>query len=304
MLLLTAACDQVGRSHPNRPCIDCHEKDLSRSKVLDHTAEGFPRDCEQCHQSTSDWKKVVGHDAFPLDGKHATLACARCHSMDPVPKTCVGCHDKDRERATSPDHSAPGYPTDCSRCHTTSGWTIDNMTCNACHGSEANDAPPPDTQGNSQPGAAGVGAHQAHVEPGARHGGFDCSECHIKPAAVPDKGHTDSALPAEVTFGSVATGKPRSLARTPKWDSAGRTCASTYCHDPAGAGLAPPSWNNGKAPVCGSCHGLPPSKTLAGTVHAPSSLSDCSNCHPAVVDAAGAIINPGLHVNGKVNLNQ
>ncbi len=296
------SCDQVERSHPDHDCIDCHAEDLTRSTVFDHKVQGFPDNCEDCHESQLDWKDVsFTHDDFLLDGEHAKTACTSCHDKDPVPKTCIGCHQKDRKRATSPDHNTPGYPTDCSRCHTTSGWKSGNMTCNACHGSEKNDAPPVDTQG--QQSAPSVGAHQAHVAPGALHGGFDCSECHIKPATVGDKGHTDTALPAEVTFGSLARGKPRSLGRTPKWSSSSRTCTSTYCHDLSGAGALALSWTAGKAVACDSCHALPPNKTLAGKAHAPASLKDCSNCHPAVVDGAGKIINPGLHLNGKVNLN-
>ena len=64
---------------------------------------------------------------FKLVGKHASLACSKCHkgavreaptagSAKP-PTTCVGCHKTHH-----------GGLTDCAQCHTAKGWTPANFT--------------------------------------------------------------------------------------------------------------------------------------------------------------------------------
>jgi predicted CxxxxCH...CXXCH cytochrome family protein len=252
-----------------------------------------------CHAGKEPGGKVTRPRWTLVDGTQK--ACDACHGDPPSGKNhpqvsnCDACHGKVVD--------AKKVIIDLQR-HIDGKVDVDDAKlCNACHGSTVNDAPPQDTQGNTAVTARGVGVHQAHVKGSANHAGMACNECHLTPTAVADPGHTDTSLPAEVTFGKVATGAQRSLGRKPVWDTTALTCASTYCHDLVEGGAPKPSWNKAQAMVCGSCHGLPPTKTLEGAVHAPSTLADCKDCHPAVVDDAGKIINPKLHVNGVVNLN-
>jgi len=110
----------------------------------------------------------------------------------------------------------------------------------------------------------------------------------------------DTPLPAEVQFGTLAT----TGGATPAWDTTKLACATTYCHGSLeGGGNPAPSWTAGQPMVCGSCHGLPPSKSRSGTVHPAANLSECVTCHPAVVDKSGSITNPARHVNGTVDFN-
>ena len=133
-------------------CAECHSDARARAKDPDHLAAGFPTDCASCHDVYS-WKGAAfKHDAFPLTGRHSTAACASCHSQDPVPKTCLGCHGEDRKRPTTPDHLGATFSTRCDDCHSTAGWkpaALDHskfpltgghssVPCGSCHIDAAN----------------------------------------------------------------------------------------------------------------------------------------------------------------------
>jgi len=167
--------------------------------------------------------------------------------------------------------------------------------CTTCHGSpvrsasELNQSAPPfDVAGNSDARSPGVGAHLVHLTPNEVHAGIVCSECHVVPDATDSSGHADSALPAELTFGSLAsTGN-----RQPSYQTG--TCVNTYCH------LATtPKWIPSETPVqrCERCHAMPPPPPHPA-------LSECERCHGEVVDAAGVIIATERHVNGVVDVDE
>jgi hypothetical protein len=136
-----------------------------------------------------------------------------------------------------------------------------------------------------------------------------CKLCHKKPTGVFDTDHIDTLLPAEVTFGSLATGN----GATPTWD--GTACASTYCHDgrefknawstAASMDFETPDWDvpmmsdEGFPPGnCDNCHGYPPPDT---TAHSGGSATDCSSCHGEVVNADDqTFANKELHIDGEV----
>ena len=64
---------------------------------------------------------------YPLTGTHATLTCAQCHTNNNytnTPTACYSCHQADFTRPRPiPITCASGFPTDCSICHTTTGWS-------------------------------------------------------------------------------------------------------------------------------------------------------------------------------------
>ncbi|MFZ5891488.1 MAG: CxxxxCH/CxxCH domain c-type cytochrome [Myxococcota bacterium] len=165
--------------------------------------------------------------------------------------------------------------------------------CAECHGEPeragdhlARSAPPRDLRGASSVDSPGVGAHAIHLNAGATHAPFACNECHVVPDATDSPGHADTARPAELTFGALAsTGQHR-----PAYDPVARKCSETWCHRAADA-----VWNQPKSSdaACGSCHGLPPPS--------PHPQSErCSVCHAQVVDEQQRIIAPSLHVDGRV----
>ena len=163
--------------------------------------------------------------------------------------------------------------------------------CGDCHGSAEAPGPPPDTRGNVDPAARGVGAHAAHIAPGALHGGYGCETCHVLPETIDAPGHRDSELPAEVTLaGEGAT-----------WDATAGTCSDTPCHALVDATNPAPAWASGSGAVCGACHGLPPAAGRDGEAHPGSQLRGCVVCHPLTADHEGGIADPSQHVNGLVD---
>lgn len=161
-------------AHKAETCINCHDKQLHPSKksstpvskascLTCHDGTTASKTCSTCHKAAhadfgecslchteKNWTMVSAAEAakrgfdhpFPLNGGHATLKCASCHktfgtgkAAAALPTKCVGCHG-DRHNGL----------TDCTRCHTTSGWTPANfahpgvsgmnwrgMACSGCH---------------------------------------------------------------------------------------------------------------------------------------------------------------------------
>ena len=148
----------------------------------------------------------------------------------------------------------------------------DSGTCLACH---------------PNPG----GAHASHTQAlHALRGPLGCSECHAVPTMVTSPGHIDHPTPQLFPPGSgplAFTGGAQ-----PTWD--GTSCSGTYCH-----GDATPTWVPGNgAASCGSCHGIPPADSAHTGV---TSLADCARCHPTTINASGALIVGGTHLDGVID---
>ena len=109
-------------------CHDCH-KDPHRGELDRYAQKGG---CEACHKVES-WRSVTfdhGKTRFALLGRHATIACGKCHEkveagtprerlrLTGLPLTCTGCH-KDPHLAQFADVSGKGT---CERCHSVDSW--------------------------------------------------------------------------------------------------------------------------------------------------------------------------------------
>jgi predicted CxxxxCH...CXXCH cytochrome family protein len=230
---------------------------------------------------TPDWTNTGGGEAD----------CGTCHGTPPPSPhmqqlTCNPCHPDTVTVAETID--VPGG------FHINGTVDLGPMACNQCHGSVTNDAPPVDTNGNSDTTMVTVGAHQSHMQDGTLRQAINCNECHTVPGAWDDAGHID-ASPAEINFGPLAT----TGALTPDWDvSSPDLCTNTYCH---GASLAggtnkTPDWTNtgGGETACGTCHGDPPP-----TPHPQQGA--CNPCHPQTVTPAEVVdVAGGFHINGTI----
>ena len=88
------------------------------------------RRCGRCHDAEQ-WRTIFDADAhrrtsFPLQGRHALIACEECHgdrrdrAFARPTVQCAACHQADLARAAGAalDHAAPGFPADCRQCHT------------------------------------------------------------------------------------------------------------------------------------------------------------------------------------------
>lgn len=131
---LGVACD---RCHPGAKhgafegapaeCHLCHQDDLRSATSLDHVAQGWVRDCQQCHTPRSVWGGGnFRHAIYPLIGAHAQADCVDCHRNNVfrgTPRACFACHSAEYQAAVMPDHAASGYPTNCEVCHSTFAWS-------------------------------------------------------------------------------------------------------------------------------------------------------------------------------------
>ncbi|MFH1921016.1 MAG: cytochrome c3 family protein [Planctomycetota bacterium] len=106
-----------------RGCAGCHE-DIHQGQL--------GAECTLCH-TENDWRpqgQLAEHNRtrFPLTGAHVAVACWRCHpgaqvgNFTRAPVECERCHQADLSRATSPNHLAAGWTTDCQRCHQPISW--------------------------------------------------------------------------------------------------------------------------------------------------------------------------------------
>jgi len=177
-------------------CTSCHEADFERASNPNHSALGFPRDCQQCHSMNSwlgaqfDHAKFTG---FALTGAHIKLECSQCHvnsNLTNASTNCVGCHLSDFNRTTNPNHRTAGFSQDCSTCHNTTSWlntTFDHsktsfpltgahaaLQCSQCHSAASFASAPTQC----------VGCHLANFQqttnPNHVTGGFPqaCEQCH------------------------------------------------------------------------------------------------------------------------------
>ena len=133
---LTAECEACHAAPQGRmtfvalttECSACHLKDYQATRDPDHTAGGFSTDCVQCHAAVTWLRTRFDHAGagFALTGAHLRITCSQCHGVgqfQPLPSTCVSCHQADYDRTTNPNHLAAQFPTDCASCHSTARWT-------------------------------------------------------------------------------------------------------------------------------------------------------------------------------------
>jgi hypothetical protein len=109
-------------------CISCHLKDWQGANDPNHVAAAFPQTCDTCHTTTNWLGATFNHTTqtkFPLTGAHTSVDCNVCHVNNVfagLSTACIGCHLKDEQGTTNPNHIAGGFPQDCSMCHTTTNW--------------------------------------------------------------------------------------------------------------------------------------------------------------------------------------
>ncbi len=109
-------------------CISCHTKDF-QTPLLDHRALGLSTSCQTCHSMDNWFGASFDHlrfTGFALTGAHATLDCVACHAggvFKNTPSACIGCHLKDVNGTTNPNHAQAGFPSTCQTCHSTVNWT-------------------------------------------------------------------------------------------------------------------------------------------------------------------------------------
>jgi hypothetical protein len=171
-------------------CASCHLKDFQSTTNPNHTQAVFPQTCQTCHNTTA-WAPAPGFNhnmvsSFPLTGAHISVPCSSCHlngQFAGEPTDCVGCHLKDFQGTTNPNHVTGGLPTTCQTCHTTTAWQ-------------------PATFDHSKTAFPLTGAHATaacaacHVNNNYTNLSTDCASCHINDFnATTNPNHTQSGIP-------------------------------------------------------------------------------------------------------------
>jgi len=211
----------------------------------------------------------------------------------------------------------------CNTCHSNDNGP---EQCNTCHGDFTNPsfiAPPQDLSDLMETTSPGVGSHYTHVYDNTlSENPTSCFECHINRSSEGEKfvySHI-TGNGAEIEFGTFSSSGVSSPIYTQT------NCENTYCHgnfqfkkseSDNGWGYADsvivgnnfsPKWNqvDSTQAVCGTCHGQEIDGSLSPLPvgHIGSyQRENCVNCHSAVVDANGNIIDKLKHINGESNLS-
>jgi hypothetical protein len=119
---------------PRGECATCHAD--AHGGALAQADGGAPgTDCAACHATTSFRALTQAFDharwtGFALEGAHAAIGCADCHAPLRLPEVSGRRFARAQGEACSDCHADPhagqfrganGGPTDCARCHATSG---------------------------------------------------------------------------------------------------------------------------------------------------------------------------------------
>ena len=180
-------------------CADCHA-DLHRGQ--------FGSNCEQCH-TVKGWdirpEQVTQHtNRFPLLGAHALAQCADCHRGEATGQftglstSCLSCHTKDFQSATSPDHKVLNFSSNCQTCHSSDIWfdaRFDHLAATgfALTGAHAT-LPCSSCHINGQYAGTAADCYSCHTKdfngttnPNHVQGGFStqCQMCHTTTAWIP-----------------------------------------------------------------------------------------------------------------------
>ncbi|KAF0215186.1 MAG: cytochrome c family, partial [Geobacteraceae bacterium] len=272
--------------------------------------------CKGCHGTTSTYGQpdyANGGAGAALANSHATHVsvaadCGKCHAttsttgtditgaghLDGALTVSLGAAYDTNGATANYDGTLNNKTCSATTCHGSGipkwgGTLYSAVQCEKCHGSAAI-GPFYSTSYPTQVTVATdtkVGAHNNHLRANQVTSGghkyssdIACAECHTVPASVNAAGHMDTALPAELTFGTLA----KTGGLIPAFNTTSRQCSNTYCHGATitGGTNKTPTWNvaylNGTSADCGSCHGNPPA--TAG--HTGVAADQCNACHPHV----------------------
>ncbi len=269
-------------------CADCH-KDYHQGQFRARKDGGA---CESCH-SVDGFKKanfgVAEHAAtrYPLEGKHATVACVKCHpaageaTIYKLKSTfCIECH-KDIHGG---QFAADPYLNGCEKCHTVKGFVPSTFSL-ARHGQ---------TRFALAGGHVAVACsecHQAKRLPGTsmpvpyHFDDMTCTNCHLDPHRGQFAERMAKLSSDGKPLGCEACHTTRMWKDIGKFDhettayaltGAHRAAACISCHKPPNLELTMRNVSFRSAPnKCEGCHEDPHGGQFAN----PASITECARCH-------------------------
>jgi len=254
-------------------CTDCHTPDPHGGQFAKRKDSG---ECSACH-NLDGWKpslfglKEHQATAYPLEGKHAAVECAKCH----IPKgketlykvkfaRCLDCHSDEHQG----QFAAAPHLNRCEACHTLMGWRPSTFTlarhketrfllmgshvaipCNDCHKPAAYDP--------------------AQPKPVAMYHWRDtsCTTCH----ADPHKGQFKERMAKRVANGAAAGCE--ACHSTKSWKD-----LQSFDH----SATAFPLVGAHRAVECKGCHKPPALETRLTNVDFRIAPKKCEECHEDV----------------------
>jgi hypothetical protein len=98
-------------------CEECHRTE--DSDFIQQHVRDFGKACLDCHDGKD---RMTGFDhqttGFPLQGKHAAVACVGCHAgvgFENTPSQCMDCH-------AEPEIHRGAFNSECVSCHSPQAW--------------------------------------------------------------------------------------------------------------------------------------------------------------------------------------
>ncbi len=249
-------------------CFSCHQQEYAATSAPNHQATGLPTDCVQCH-GTAGWAGGGFDHAttqFPLTGAHLATSCLDCHG-DGVyagkATTCVSCHQPAYAGTTAPPHQALTFPTDCTQCHSTSGWA----------GGAFNHTTTPFPLTGAHLATSCADCHAGGVYRGLGTTCFTCHQPDYDATVQPD--HRAAALPTDCTLchSTGAWGNTLFNHSSTQFPLTGAhvqaPCASCHVNNTYA----------GTPTTCASCHLADYTATTAPNHQASGLPTDCVQCH-------------------------
>lgn len=269
-------------------CLDCHTDPHSGQ----FTARKDGGDCASCHTVNGFKPSTFGlkeHAAtsYPLENKHASVPCARCHlpagpkAVYKIKRTaCKDCHnDPHQDQFAGAPHN-----NQCEDCHTTQGFKPSTFTL-ARH------------QATRFPLTGGhlavpcVECHEARIPPGSkgpapyRFQGLSCTACHADPHRGEFAARMQRLQPNGKPAGCEACHSTQSWTERVRFDhsttafpllGAHRAAQCISCHKPPNLEVTLRNVNFKLAPrECHRCHQNP----HAGQFARRGADPECSTCH-------------------------
>ncbi len=269
--------DIINYNSSDVSCVSCHLDDYNSTTDPNHSQSGFSTNCENCHNSTSDWSDAeFDHDSryFPIySGRHQGLwnnDCSTCHT-DPNDQSvfsCLssGCHSNSSE-LQSQHSEVSSYVYESSACyachptgssgdsfdHATTGFPLEGqhqvITCDQCHVNG-------DFQTQLDPTC--VSCHQDNYDqtsnPNHSDAGFgtDCLLCHTAESFTTTTWDHSNETGFALTSGH-ASSSCNDCHDIIHYNSTSVSCAS--CHQEDYAQTTNPNHSDaGFSNVCAQCH--------------------------------------------------
>jgi len=137
-------CHKRGGGEAEFKCLECHTEIASRIAAKRglhaayHIPAGSSQECARCHSEHNGldfpivkWDpKTFNHKdtGYALEGKHAGLACNKCHSAEKIPAA-----DRAQIKARDLSRTFLGIPTACIACHKDQHEGRLGQNCLQCH---------------------------------------------------------------------------------------------------------------------------------------------------------------------------